>query len=329
MRVLITGGTGSLGHALVKAFLQETDWRLVVFSRDELKQAHMRERFTDPRLDFRLGDVRDLARLNLALYGVDAVVHAAALKRVDAVAGDPVEVFKTNVYGTFNVLQAALTNKVVRTLVISSDKACYATNAYGASKFAAESLTVSFNQYAYPQGCRASVLRYGNVLGSRGSVVHIWRRQLAEGQKSFTLTHRDMTRFIIPMPVAAGLVLAAVEDMCGGEVFVPRIPAATMRDLLSAVVRETPDWAGVNYTGLRPGGEKMHETLLTGEESTRSYDIGPSMTLIAPHQHPWNERPEWEEFPLTRDGERRSDTAPKLSVEELRELLKSVPEEGV
>jgi UDP-N-acetylglucosamine 4,6-dehydratase len=320
VRVLITGGTGSLGHALVKAFLQETDWRLVVFSRDELKQAHMRERFSDPRLDFRLGDVRDLARLNLALYGVDAVVHAAALKRVDAVAGDPVEVFKTNVYGTFNVLQAALTNRVTRTLVISSDKACYATNAYGSSKFAAESLAVAFNQYAIPQGCRASVLRYGNVLGSRGSVVHAWR-----GQDPIKITAPGMTRFIIPMPLAVGLVLAGLEDMCGGEVFVPRIASARLEDLAMAVNPE----AQQVFVGLRPGGEKMHETLLTAEEATRSRDIGPYMTLIAPHQHPWTERPEWEEFPMTKDGERRSDTAPKLTVDDLRLLLQGVPDAGV
>src|SRR5574342_127185 len=213
MRLLITGGTGSLGHALVRYFLKETDWRLVVFSRDELKQATMHALIDDPRVDFRLGDVRDLGRLKLAFHGIDAVIHAAALKRVDAVAGDPIEVYKTNVLGTFNVLQAALSTGVPKTLVISSDKACQPINAYGASKFAAESLTVSFNQYGYPQGCRASVVRYGNVLGSRGSVIHAWRQQ-----DPIRLTHHDMTRFIITMPQAVSLVHTILSDMEGGEV---------------------------------------------------------------------------------------------------------------
>lgn len=320
MRLLITGGTGSLGHALVKAFLAETDWQLVVFSRDELKQAHMRERFPDPRLDFRLGDVRDERRLKVALWGVDAVVHAAALKRVDAVAGDPVEVFHTNVKGTFNVLQAALANHIPRTLLISSDKACHATNAYGSSKFAAECLAVAFNTYGYPQGCRASVLRYGNVLGSRGSVVHLWRRQ-----DPIQITAAGMTRFIVTMPLAVGLVMAALEDMCGGEIFVPRLKAARLEDLAEAVA------PGVErqFVGLRPGGEKMHETLLTGEEATRSRDLGPYMTCVTPHQHPWTNHPEWAEFPSVQDGERRSDIVERLSVEELRMALEGVPEGGV
>lgn len=321
MRLLITGGTGSLGHALVRSFLKETDWRLVVFSRDELKQAKMYETFNgSPRVDYRLGDVRDKARLNLALYGIDAVVHAAALKRVDAVAGDPIEVFHTNVLGTMNVLQAALINHVPKVLLISSDKACYATNAYGSSKFAAESLAVSYNQYAYPQGCAASVLRYGNVLGSRGSVVHAWRKQ-----DPIQITAMGMTRFIVNMPLAVGLVMAALGDMVGGEIFVPRLKAARLEDLAEAI---NPT-AERRFVGLRPGGEKMHETLLTAEEATRSRDIGPYMTLVAPHQHSWVDVPAWTEFPTTKDGERRSDTADKLSVDELRLLLQGVPEEGV
>ena len=322
MRLLITGGTGSLGHALVHHFLKATDWRLVVLSRDELKQAHMREAIPDARLDFRLGDVRDQARLNLAFYGCDAIVHAAALKRVDAVAGEPVEVFKTNVLGTWNVLQAALTNHVPKVLLISSDKACYPINAYGASKFAAESLTVSFNTYGHPQGTRASAVRYGNVLGSRGSVIHVWRNQLARG-KTLTVTHPDMTRFIITMTQAVALVHACLDSMEGGEVFVPRLPAAKLMDIAQAMA------AGpVSVTGLRPGGEKLYETMLTEEESHRSVDVG-FISLIKPHLHPWIERPTWEDEPRTLDGERRSDTARMLTVEKLREMISQVPEEGV
>lgn len=320
MRILVTGGTGSLGHALVRYFLRETDDRLVVFSRDELKQSKMRELIPDPRVDFRLGDVRDQARLKMAFYGVGAVIHAAALKRVDAVAGDPVEVFKTNVLGTWNVLQAALDANVPRVLVISSDKACHATNVYGASKFAAEGLTVSFNTYGWPQGTTASVVRYGNVLGSRGSVVHLWRKQ-----DPLQVTAAGMTRFVITLGQAAGLVHAALDAMDGGEIFVPRLPAALMTDLAEAV---NPGAARV-FTGLRPGGEKLHETLLTEEEADRSRDLGDNVSIVTPHLTPWTETPYWLDEPRTTDGERRSDTAKKLSVEQLRELLKTVPEEGI
>jgi UDP-N-acetylglucosamine 4,6-dehydratase len=322
MRVLITGGTGSLGHALVRHFLKETDWRLVVLSRDELKQARMREVIPEPRLDFRLGDVRDIERLNLAFYGVDVVIHTAALKRVDAVAGDPVEVYKTNVQGTWNVLQAALSNGVPKVLFISSDKACHPINAYGASKFAAESLVVSFNQYGYPQGTWASVVRYGNVLGSRGSVIHVWRDQLARG-KALTVTSPEMTRFIITLPQAVALVHATIDRMEGGEVFVPRLPAARMIDLAAAIA--DPPY---NITGLRPGGEKLHEILLTEEEADRSRDAG-FISLITPHLHPWIERPAWEDEPKTMDGECRSDTVRMISVKTLREMIQQIPENGI
>jgi UDP-N-acetylglucosamine 4,6-dehydratase len=320
VRVLITGATGSLGHALVRYALNETDWHLIVFSRDEKKQADMHALFNDARAEFRLGDVRDQARLKLAFYGCDVVIHAAALKRVDAVAGEPVEVFKTNVLGTWNVLQAALSARVPKVLVISSDKACHPINAYGASKFAAEALTVSFNQYGYPQGTKASAVRYGNVLGSRGSVVHHW---LGGGSD---LTHPDMTRFIITMPQAVGLVHAALDAMEGGEVFVPRLPAARMIDLYQACAGTE---ASYRYVGLRPGGEKMHETLLTEEEAQRSRDLGDYVSIIEPHLTPWTKTPHWAEESRTLDGERRSDTARKLSVEQLREMVKTVPEEGV
>lgn len=345
MRVLITGATGSLGHALVRYFLQETDWRLIVFSRDEKKQADMAALINDSRVDYRLGDVRDPGRLRLAFSGVDTVIHAAALKRVDAVASDPVEVFKTNVLGTWNVLEAALAQQVAKVLVISSDKACHAINAYGSSKFAAESLTVSFNTYGWPQGTEASVLRYGNVLGSRGSVVHVWRDQILRG-KPATLTNEHSTRFIITMPQAVGLVHAALDAMNGGEVFVPRLPAATMVDLLSAVWQGMKPalmtdrgrefeanggeiGVGLKITGSRPGGEKLHETLLTEEESMRSRDLGDYVTIVTPHLTPWTEAPSWLEEPRTLDGERRSDTAKRLSVAQLTELLKTVPDEGV
>src|SRR5690242_13642110 len=237
----------------------------------------MAETFSDMRLDYRLGDVRDKARLEMAFTGVNAIVHAAALKRVDAVASDPVEVFRTNVLGTWNVLEAALRNHVPKVLLISSDKACHATNAYGSSKFAAESLAVSFNTYGYPQGVKASALRYGNVLGSRGSVVHVWRNQALP-----VITDDRMTRFIITMPEAVKLVHAALEGMEGGEVFVPRLPSASIMALYEAVMWD----ASYTFGGPRPGGEKLHETLLTAEEAARSRDVGPHVSIVNPHLTP-------------------------------------------
>lgn len=318
MRALITGGTGSLGHALTRAWLAREDVsRLVILSRDEWKQAQMRERFPDPRLDFRLGDVRDLARLTLAFYGIDTVIHAAALKRVDATANDVLELSKTNIQGTSNVLQAALSCGVKRVLLISSDKACLPVNAYGASKFMAEQLAVNFNVYGAPQGTISSVVRYGNVLGSRGSVIHLWRGQGGV----LTLTEPGMTRFIITMKQAVSFISEALNAMEGGEVFVPKLPAARLENLAQAVCTG----AEYIYRGLRPGGEKMHELLLSDEESFRTVDPG----VILPHLSPWREHSIWENDPRIAPGARWSETARKLSVEELKDLLLDVPEGGI
>ena len=324
MRVLITGGTGSLGHALCRMFLAAGAEQVCVFSRDEVKQAHMAARFPDARMRFLLGDVRDKERLKLAFHGCHAVIHAAALKRVDAVADSPDEVFKTNLDGTRNVLAAALSARVPKVLVISSDKACYPTNAYGISKAAAEAEAVSWNRYLRPRRLAASILRYGNVLGSRGSVVHVWRAQLKAGDP-VTITDASMTRFIITMPQAAHAVAQALATMEGGEIFVPMLPAATMRDLLEAVAPDTL----TRITGLRPGGEKLHETLLTGEESRRTIDSGQNLGVIRPHLHEWQAQDVWSGYELVEPGEWRSDGALMLGVPQLRGLLETVPTEGV
>jgi UDP-N-acetylglucosamine 4,6-dehydratase len=292
--------------------------RLVVLSRDELKQAQMRERFPDPRLLFFLGDVRDLSRLMLAFYGIDTVIHAAALKRVDATANDPIELKQTNIDGTMNVLRAALSKGVQRVLLISSDKACMPTNAYGASKFMAEQLVVNFNVYGAPQGCVSSAIRYGNCLGSRGSVVHTWRGQ----GDVLTLTEPGMTRFIVTMNQAVEFITGAIDAMEGGEVFVPyRLPAVQMEDLAWAVC----SGAQFVYAGLRPGGEKRHESLLSAEESTRTVEPG----ILLPHLSTWRAKSQWEHEPLVGPGEVNSAQARRLSVEELKRLLKDVPEGGV
>lgn len=318
-RILITGGTGSLGRALVAHWLKETDYRLIVFSRDELKQAQMREEFPDARLDFFLGDVRDLARLKLAFAAnVDAVVHAAALKRVDSVCHDPDEVLKTNVLGSRNVLHAAR-GQVPKCLLISSDKACYPTNAYGISKALAEALFTSFNVYSVPHGSSSAVVRYGNVLNSRGSVVPLWRQQLLEG-RPLTLTHPEMTRFLITFPRAIQLIEDALESMEGGEIFVPRLKATSMLQLANAMV-------GYDYplkiSGLRPGGEKLHETLMTEEEIARAGLAVPDTAIIPPERTPWRQGIVPIGLAVPED-EWRSDRAKRYDLEELKVLLEGI-----
>lgn len=320
MNILITGGTGSLGHALTRHFLKTPGCgKVAIYSRDELKQAQMAALIPDPRMRFMLGDVRDPARLQLAMEGYDAVVHAAALKRVDAVADNPSEVFRTNLDGTRNTLFAARSIGVPRVLFISSDKACYATNAYGVSKAAAECETTSWNRYSKPRGVRCSVLRYGNVLGSRGSVVHTWRAGSRE------VTHPDMTRFILTMPQACQAVGWALSAMQGGEIFVPYLASAHILDLLEAVTGSRDHVV----TGRRPGGEKLHETLLTLEESERTVDTAEGAYAIRPYLHEWQVGDVWPGYQSIEPGALTSDKARKMGVQELRGALGTVPIEGV
>lgn len=307
MRVLITGGTGSLGHALVERWQHQRGLELVILSRDEFKQAQMSLKY--PQVRFFLGDVRDVERLKLAFHGVDAVVHAAALKRVDAVAGDPMEVFKTNVLGTWNVLHAALHCRVPKVLLVSTDKACEPINAYGASKFTAEQLTVAFNTFGVPQGTKASVVRYGNVVGSRGSVVQVWRDQ----EPPLRLTEEGMTRFLITLPEAVDLVATVLNDMEGGEIVVPKLAACSLEVLAEAVRPGVP----YVYMGRRPGGEKPHEVLMTEEEATRAVDCG-DVYEIRPHSNSW--RGPWPLGEVPKGG-LRSDTAVQLTPEEVRAKL--------
>jgi UDP-N-acetylglucosamine 4,6-dehydratase len=248
-------------------------------------------------------------------------VHAGALKRVDSVCHDPDEVLKTNVLGSRNVLHAAR-GQVPRVILISSDKACYATNAYGVSKALAEHLFTAFNVYSVPQGTRSSVVRWGNVLGSRGSVIPLWRAQLAAGVP-LTLTAPSMTRFLIDFPRAIQMIETALADMQGGEIFVPRLKGARMLDLLRAVA---PEGTMSHVTGLRPGGEKFDETLMTDEEHARAVLL-PDHAVIYPDLMPWTTtkpphggltEADW------RLADWRSDTAPRLGVEELRALVADI-----
>lgn len=261
--VLVTGGTGSLGSALIRHLLSLDDAprRVICFSRDELKQSELAQSIDDPRLRCFLGDVRDVERLSLAFRDVAYVVHAAALKQVPALEFNPTEAVRTNILGSMNVLLAALGSAVEKVLLISTDKAVSAVNLYGATKAVAERVFIAGNAYRglMPRP-RFSVLRYGNVAGSRGSVIPLWRARKRE-QLPLFLTHAETTRFWVTLPQAVGLVVRALKEAEGGEVFIPKLPSVRMLD----VARVLRDGAEPRVIGLRPG-EKIHEALLSPDE---------------------------------------------------------------
>lgn len=265
LTVLITGGTGSFGHACVGRLLATKVGRVIVFSRDELKQSQMRTAFPDSRLEFFLGDVRDRARVQRAFeVEPDLVIHAAALKQVPACEHDPFEALKTNILGASHVIDAAIDLRVRKVVALSTDKAASPLNAYGKSKAMAESLFVRGNAYAGRRRTRFSVVRYGNVIGSRGSVVPLFLEHHRAG-RPIPITDRRMTRFWMPLDAAVDLVLEAARTMQGGEIFVPEIPSAAIVDVAARLAPGCP-WF---ETGLRPG-EKLHETLVSEDEAPQT-----------------------------------------------------------
>lgn len=264
--VLITGGTGSFGKNFAKHLLDNYNLKkLIIFSRDELKQFELQRVFTDDRIRFFIGDVRDLPRLQRAFKGVDIVVHAAALKQVPAMEYNPHEAVKTNIGGSQNVVEAAIDQGVEKLLLISTDKAAQPVNLYGATKLCAEKLFIASN--AYSDSTRIAAVRYGNVIGSRGSIIeHILRNREAE---EVSITHPEMTRFWITLPQSFELVLFALSNMEGGELFVPQVPSMKVKDMFEALMPK----AKQNIIGIRPG-EKLHEILLTSQEARRGYNLG-------------------------------------------------------
>src|SRR5438034_5583131 len=232
--ILVTGGTGSFGNKFVEVMLRKyRPRRLVIFSRDELKQSEMMARFDNPSLRFFVGDVRDRERLERAMHGVDVVFHAAALKQIPACEYNPFEAIQTNVMGAKNVIDAAIDQGVQRVVAISTDKAVNPINLYGATKLCAEKLVVQGNVYGHPRGTTFSVVRYGNVIGSRGSVIPLFTAQRASGR--VTVTDRAMTRFWITLDQGVDFAVGCAEAMRGGEIFVPKIPSMRIMDLVDAV----------------------------------------------------------------------------------------------
>ena len=268
--VLITGGTGSLGKALINYFMENTKVRrIAIFSRDELKQHHLRNEIgEDERLRWFIGDIRDLERLKRAFHRVDFVIHAAALKQVDTGEYNPMEFIKTNVLGSQNVIDASIEAGVKRVVALSTDKASSPINLYGATKLTADKLFVAANNYSHSYGTTFSVVRYGNVMGSRGSVIPFWK-SLADAGQPLPITDLRMTRFWISIEQAVQFVMDSLEIMHGGELYVPRIPSMRIIDLASAVAPE----AKLEEVGMRPG-EKLHEEMISADDSRRTFLIG-------------------------------------------------------
>ena len=264
--VLITGGTGSLGKALIKYLMENTKVRrIAIYSRDELKQHNLRNDIgDDSRIRWFIGDIRDIERLKRALHGVDFVIHTAALKQVDTGEYNPMEFIKTNVLGSQNVIDAAIEAGVKKVVALSTDKASSPINLYGATKLTADKLFVAANNYSHSYGTTFCVVRYGNVMGSRGSVIPFWKALADEG-KPLPITDLRMTRFWISIEQAVKFVMDSLEIMQGGELYVPRIPSMKIVDLASAVA---PD-AKLEEVGMRPG-EKLHEEMISADDSRRT-----------------------------------------------------------
>lgn len=314
--VLLTGGTGSFGTAFVEQVLQRwPDVVIRVYSRDELKQSEMRARVGDGQVRYLIGDVRDRYRLRRAAQGADAIIHAAAMKQVSACEYNPFEAVQTNIVGAENVVDAAIDANVPKVVALSTDKAVNPVNLYGATKLCAEKIVVQGNAYAAQSPTRLACVRYGNVVGSRGSVVPLFQEQKAQGR--ITLTDERMTRFWITLPQAVDLVLYALEHMHGGEVFIPKIPSMKVLDLAATIAPDLPR----EIIGIRPG-EKLHEVLLTSDESRHSIDVG-DVYVVLPEQPSWTFHRYWIDGKPLDEGFTYSseNNAAWLSDEQLRVML--------
>jgi UDP-N-acetylglucosamine 4,6-dehydratase len=277
--VLITGGTGSFGKAYVKRLLADNEIKkLVVFSRDELKQFEMAEIINSPKLRYFLGDVRDYQRLLQATDGVDVIVHAAAMKQIPAAEYNPMEAIKTNVIGAENIVNAAIQNGISKVVALSTDKAANPANLYGATKLCSDKLMVAGNILAGSHGTKFSCVRYGNVLGSRGSVIPFFLERAKEG--SLPITDSRMTRFWLTIEEGVQFVLDSLERMHGGEIFVPKIPSFKVTDVAKVVCPGIP----THVIGIRPG-EKLHEIMITEDDSNYTYEFDDYFAIISPSLH--------------------------------------------
>lgn len=321
--ILITGGTGSFGKHFVKTVLQHyKPKKLIIFSRDELKQFEMAQDFNSEQMRYFIGDVRDLERLKFATRGVDYIVHAAALKQVPIAEYNPMECIKTNIHGAENVINAALANNVEKVVALSTDKAASPINLYGATKLASDKLFVAANNIAGTLATRFAVVRYGNVVGSRGSIVPVFKKLIENKTKELSITDIRMTRFLITLDEGVDFVIKSFQRMQGGEIFVPKIPSANIVDLAKAMAPDLP----IKIIGIRPG-EKLHEVMCPKDDShlTIEFDnyfvIKPTISFSSPIDY--NKNPIGETGELVPQGyEYNSEINPHfLTVEEIRKLI--------
>lgn len=314
--ILITGGTGSFGRAFVERVISEfPDLIVRVFSRDELKQSELQARNTSDRIRYLIGDVRDRSRIARAVQGVDVVVHAAAMKQVTACEYNPFEAVRTNVLGAQHLVDAAIDAGVPKVIALSTDKAVNPVNLYGATKLCAEKLFVQSNAYAAQSRTRMACVRYGNVVGSRGSVVPLFTKQI-ERDGRLTITDERMTRFWITLDQAVDVVLFAISEAEGGEVFVPKIPSMRVTDLAEAMAPGVPR----EIIGIRPG-EKLHEVLLTDDEARHARNAEGYYVILP--EHPWWTNARWLDSPPAVEGFHYASNTNThwLSPEELRTVL--------
>ena len=317
--ILVTGGTGSFGKAFIKELLDMHDpRRVVIFSRDELKQYECRQLFDDDkRLRWFIGDIRDQHRLNRAMHGVDYVVHAAALKQVDTAEYNPWEFVQTNIVGSQNVIEACIDAGVKRVIALSTDKASSPINLYGATKLTADKLFITGNHYAAAYPTRFAVVRYGNVMGSRGSVIPFFRK-LGEAGESLPITDLRMTRFFITLPQAVKFVIDSFEMMHGGELYVPRIPSMKITDLAQAIA----PGAAMHNMGLRPG-EKLHEEMISAEEGRRALRMG-DRYVLQPDLAAWGYQPPADGEPVAEGFHYTSDTNDQwFTLQEITKILET------
>ena len=277
--ILITGGTGSFGKKYTQTLLERYNpKKIIIYSRDELKQFEMQQEFNQPCMRYFIGDVRDCERLKQAMRDVDYVIHAAALKQVPAAEYNPMECIKTNIYGAENVIKAAIESQVKRIIALSTDKAANPINLYGATKLASDKLFVAANNMVGEQNTRFSVVRYGNVVGTRGSVVPFFQKLINEGADHLPITHPEMTRFWITLQQGVDFVLKDFERMFGGETFVPKIPSMHITDLATSMAPGLEQ----KVVGIRPG-EKLHEVLINEDEIRHTWEYNGMYVVTNPH----------------------------------------------
>lgn len=312
--ILITGGTGSFGKKFVSALLKTDVKRVIVFSRDELKQFEMSKQYSDSRVRFFIGDVRDKDRLYRAFDGVDIVVHAAAMKQVPACEYNPFEAVKTNIHGAQNIIEASIDRGVEQVIALSTDKAASPVNLYGATKLASDKLFVAANSYVGDKATRFSVVRYGNVVGSRGSVIPFFKEIKDTGR--LPITDPRMTRFWITLDQGVQFVLDSLDRMYGGEIFIPKIPSMKVVDLAKAIAPECE----LEIVGIRPG-EKLHEVMITEDDSRKTLEFD-DYFVIQPEFPWWEPKDVGKSLP---DGFKYSSDSNGdwLTIEQLQQLLES------